>query len=372
MLSIIVVSIICGALFTYLFYLYLFISGIKSKKHEINNTKQTVSVVIAARNEEKTLPKLLTALVNQSYPETLYEVIVANDGSTDKTMEIVEEFSAKWPFIKFVNVRGRDGVVSPKKNALTQAIALAKNEIILSTDADCFVGKYWIEAIVKEYDNDKIAMVCGFSKTRPGKWESASLVKKFEHFDFIAIFSAAAGAMGSGKYFSCSGQNISYRKNDFNDVGGFSKIWHLISGDDVNLMQLFRKDGKEIKFCQNYHSFVSTRAVDSWQELLNQRSRWASNMKWQIKLNPEFFSYLISAFLLTVATFGLFFIEWWLPLIIIGLRVVFEYYFLKQSFQAFKIEKRMLKFYPIWFIIQPFYMISISVLGALNIFSWKK
>ena len=372
MLSQIFISLICVSLIAYLFYLRLFYLGFSSKKKIINNKKQTVSVVIAARNEEQTLPRLLTVLVNQSYSAELYEVIVANDGSTDRTAEIVEKFAAKWPHIKLVNVEGREGVISPKKNALTQAIALAKNEIILSTDADCLVGKYWIEAMVKEYDDAETAMVCGFSKTLPGKWDLVSLVKKFEHFDFIAIFSAAAGAMGSGKYFSCSGQNISYRKNDFNEVGGFSKIWHLISGDDVNLMQLFRKSGKKIKFSLNYHSFATTRSVDSWSELFNQRSRWASNMKWQLRLNPEFFIYLISAFLLTVFTIGLVFIEWWLPIPIFAIRILFEYSFLKKSFGVFNIDKKILRFYPTWFIIQPFYMIAVSALGGLNIFSWKK
>ncbi|MFO7896410.1 MAG: glycosyltransferase [Candidatus Cloacimonadales bacterium] len=372
MLTAILSFLILAALGLYLYYLYLFSRGLQTQSALLKKVKPKVSVVIAARNEEKTLPRLLTALINQSYPADFYEVIVANDQSTDKTAAIVQEFSEKWPAIKLCNVQNRQQVVSPKKNALQQAIELAENEIILSTDADCLVGKYWIEAMASEYSDPAVKMVCGFSKTKPGAWATSSWVKKFEHFDFIAIFSAAAGALGSGKYFSCSGQNISYRKADFLEVGGFRKIWHLISGDDVNLLQLFRQADKQVSFCLNYHSFATTKPVESWRELFNQRSRWASNMKWQLQLNPEFFLYLSSAYLLTVFVYLLFAVNWWLPLAIILLRMGLELKFLKLAFGRFKIEPKILKFYPLWFLIQPFYMLAISLLGALNIFSWKK
>ena len=360
------------ALLVYLWYLRLFSQGLKSEHKVFKNIKPTVSVVIAARNEEQILPRLLTILANQSYPQDKYEVIVANDDSTDETAKIVQEFAQKWSNIRLLNVKNRLQVASPKKNALSQAIEMAENEIILSTDADCFVGKYWIESMAREYTDADVKMVCGFSQTRQGKWKASPLVRKFEHFDFIAMFSAAAGAMGSKKYFSCSGQNISYRKQDFLDVGGFSKIWHLISGDDVNLMQLFRQQKKKIIFCKSHHSFATTQPIGSWKQLFNQRSRWASNMKWQLRLNPEFFVYLSATYLLTVLVYLLFLVNWWLPLFIVAIRMILEIRFLKSSFDLFKLDKKLLKFYPVWFVIQPVYMVLISCLGALNIFSWKK
>ena len=372
MLDIIFVTILFAALNIYIKYLLLFKRGIKPQVKVLKNIKPSVSVVIAARNEEQNLPRLLTALVNQSYPENKYEVIIANDDSEDNTAIIVQEFAQKWDNIKLLHVKNRLEVPSPKKNALSQAIKLASNEIILSTDADCFVSKYWVESMAREFADESVKMVCGFSKTRIENWEKAPLNRKFEHFDFLAMFSAAAGAIGSEKYFSCSGQNISYRKKDFLEVGGFSKIWHLISGDDVNLLQLFRQAKKKIIFNTNPHSFANTQSIKSWKQLFNQRSRWASNMKWQIKLNPEFFVYLMATFILTVGVYFYFPIGWWIPILVILLRMIFEIQFLKRSFELFQIEKRILKFYPIWFFIQPVYMVLISILGAFSLFSWKK
>ena len=112
----------------------------KSAKSQINYNKPSASVVIAARNEEKNIGRLLTALVNQTYSEELFEIIVADDDSTDGTADIVLEFSNKFNFVKLVKIENREQVKSPKKNALAQAIKMAKGEIILSTDADCMVG----------------------------------------------------------------------------------------------------------------------------------------------------------------------------------------------------------------------------------------
>jgi len=322
----------------YLRYLQIFRSGINNRNLDLDTEKRTVSVIIAARNEESNLHHLLTALVNQSYPADLYEIIIADDGSEDRTSEIVQSFMSKWDNIKLVSVKGREEAASPKKNALAQAIKSSTNEIILLTDADCITGKYWIQSMVASYEEDT-SMLVGFSYTRIIDWEKASLVKKYEHMDFIFMFLAAAGAIVSQKYFSCSGQNLSYTRKAFEQVGGFEQISHLISGDDVNLMQLMRKAGLKIKFAFNNHSFVQTKPVESWLQLLNQRTRWASNFKWQYNLNPEFFFYLTIVFLNTFLPIVMIFKVWYLGLGILLFRMHQEHKFVKLGFDVFDLEK---------------------------------
>lgn len=366
-----IISII--ALFSLVFYLYyllLFIKGLKTQQDCFNPRKPHVTVVIAARNEEKNITHLLTALINQIYPADLFEIVVANDGSSDGTAKVVEQFSRKWENVKLINVQDRENVMSPKKNALSQAIENSSGEIIVSTDADCVVGKHWLKAMVSCFDDND--MVVGLSRTKIIDWGKARLLHKFEHFDFLAMLTAAAGAISSGKYFSCSGQNIAYKKEAFYAVGGFEKIKHLVSGDDVNLMQLFRKAGMKVKFAFSAHSFVYTKPVKHWSQLLSQRSRWTSNMKWQTILNPEFYIYLVSTFFVVILPFAVVFKYWWLAAGIVFLRVIFELSFLKNCYEKFGEEKNRLKFYPLWFILQPVYFILVAMLGALNIFSWKK
>ena len=357
-------------LLIYLFYLRLFYIGLKNRNVNFVNFKPFVSVVVAARNEENNIARLLTTLVNQTYPTDQFQIIIANDNSADGTAAIVEQFSQKWDKIKLLNVTGREKAISPKKNALAQAIEMAEGEIILSTDADCLVGKYWIESMIACFDGNE--MVIGFSRTRLADWSKAGFIKKFEHFDFLAMLFAAAGAISSGKYFSCSGQNIAYKKEAFYKVGGFEKIKHLLSGDDVNLMQLFRKSGMKVSFAFTDHSYVYTQPIKNIGKFLSQRSRWTSNMKWQILLNPEFFVYLLSVFFITFLPSVILFNFWQLGAGVLLVRMLLELIFLKYGYEVFGENKKKLMFYPVWFIMQPFYIIAVAVLGGLNIFSWKK
>ncbi len=350
--------------------MHLFYKGLKKRDIKFSNDKPFVSVVVAARNEEHNIARLLTALINQTYPQNKYEIIIANDRSIDGTESIVNKFADKWNNINLLNVAGREAVISPKKNALSQAIKLAEGEIILSTDADCLVGKYWIESMVSCFGENE--MVIGFSRTKLVDWSNASFIKKFEHFDFLAMLFAAAGAISSGKYFSCSGQNIAYKKNAFYKVGGFEKIKHLISGDDVNLMQLFRQSGMRVHFAFTDHSYVYTKPIENISKFLSQRSRWTSNMKWQILLNPEFFIYLISVFFITFLPIVIIFNNWMLGIGLLLLRMILELFFLKYGYEVFGENKKKLMFYPIWFIVQPFYIIAVAMMGGLNMFSWKK
>jgi len=365
------ILIVCLAFLIYGYNIFLFYKGLKNSKTVTSNRKHTVSVIIAVRNEEKSILHLLTSLINQSYPSNLYEIIIANDSSTDRTRSIVSEFAEKYKNIILVDVQNRENAVSPKKNALAQAIDKSSNDIILTTDGDCIVSTYWIESMVSNYD-ENADMVVGFSQTRIPQWKSAKLFQKFEYFDFLVMFFAAAGSISSNKTYSCSGQNLSYRKDKFFSVGGFEKIRYIISGDDLNLMQLFRKAGFKIRFSYKGRSFVSTKSVSGWPQLFNQRIRWASNTKWQFMLNQDFFLYLISVFFVIFCPIYYLFVKIEISIILILVRIALELTFINFGFKVFRIDKRRRNFYMLWLLIQPVYLLIVAVMGQLDLFKWKR
>lgn len=358
------------SLVIYLIYIVIFRFGLKKDKNGISFIKRTVSVVIAARNEEKNISNLLTGLINQSYPHELYEIIVVNDRSEDNTARIVEQFSAGFDNIILINVAATPKDFSPKKYALTRGIKAAKGEVLMLTDADCLVNKYWVESMVSMFTDDT-DLVVGFSRTKIADWSKASFCTRYEFFDFLVMFIAAAGAILSGRAFSCSNQNLSYRRSSFFRVGGFEKIKHITSGDDVNLLQLFRKEKMKARFSLIPHSFVYTKPVSGWTQFINQRARWASNSKWQLILNPEFFIYLLSVFMLNVTVLTAIFLHWQSALILFTVKVICEYIFISSTFNLFEKERKRLSFLPVWSLIQPFYILIVTILGLFNIFIWK-
>ena len=355
----------------YLFYLCVFYKGLGKKYTAAMNAHPFVSVIVAARNEENSIPQLLTSLMNQDYPEEKFEIIVADDGSLDATARIVQEFQKKCRNLILHEVKDSDVVVSRKKNALAQAVQRSKGEIILMTDADCVVSYQWISGMVR-YFGRGVGMVAGLSTPFIPDWRSATLFQKYEYLDTIGLFFAAAGALGTGRAFSCSGQNLGFTREAFEQVHGYDTIQHHISGDDVLLMQLMRKEGYRIRFAFGQETQALTRSEVKLSKFLNQRTRWASNEKVQLSLNFGFYLYLTDVFLLNIMLLGgLFFIPYyaagaWL------VKMIGELIFLKKGIARFGLHKRSLMIFPLWAILQPLYILVVGVGGKLHLFSWNK
>ena len=368
---IILILILSVLLLYYLIYLGIFFRGMGRKYTAAMNAKPFVSVVVAARNEESTIPQLLTSLINQDYPEDKYEIIIADDGSDDNTARIVKDFQKKSDNLILLPVTVSDEVISRKKKALAQAVQKSRGEIILTTDADCVLTYQWISGMVR-YFGRGVGMVAGLSTPFIPKWKDATLFQKYEYIDTIGLFFAAAGALGVDKAFSCSGQNLGFTREAFNKVQGYETIKRHISGDDVLLMQLIQNAGFEIRFAFGKETHALTKSETRLGKFLNQRTRWASNERSQISLNIDFYIYLADVFLLNVLIIvGFFFIPLyaasaWL------LKAIGEYVILQKGIKRFDLNKKSLSVFPLWAILQPLYITIVGIGGKLHLFSWNK
>ena len=140
-----------------LFYLIFILFFIASSNYKIEFLKKAlfsfklnkISVVIPAKDEEENIEKILDSVLNQNYSKEMYEVIVVNDRSTDRTKEIAERYLFKYKNLKIINVEMPGEILKGKQNALDIGIKNSTGEIVLLTDADCIVGKNWIKSTMK-------------------------------------------------------------------------------------------------------------------------------------------------------------------------------------------------------------------------------
>ena len=201
------------------------------------DTLPKVSVVVAARNEEVHISNLINDLIVQEYPLDKLEVIIVNDRSTDKTLDILNEANDNYAFIKVISIEESSKEMAPKKNALTKGIESAIGEIIVLTDADCRVGKLWVSSMTYSVMNQN-SITIGFSEVST---EENSLFDRYQRIDFLSIIIANAGFSGWDYFWSGTGQNLAFYKNDFDEIGGFEKVKDRISGDDMYLVQSISK-----------------------------------------------------------------------------------------------------------------------------------
>ena len=147
-------------------YQLYYMRGLAKIKPPDENSLQHegVSVLIAARNEEKNLRNLLPHLFNQEYP--LYEIIIVINNTSDGTHDFLIGQQKIFSRMRIVIIDHIPDHINSKKYALTLGIRAASYDKILLTDADCLpASKLWIKKMMAGYGNDT-DFVLGFSPYR--------------------------------------------------------------------------------------------------------------------------------------------------------------------------------------------------------------
>ena len=283
--------------------LWLIIGNIFSDKKNTVSEFPPVSVIVAIRNGENSLPYLIADLSAQKYPGKL-EFILIDDESEDATSKIIQEISNKDKRFIFETSAGGDASLQLKKRALDAGICTAQNEWLLFTDVDCRVSSGWV-AGMSGYFCSKNDYVIGHSNVQSGN----TLLNLFQSLDYFLLLVAARGAANLGSAWACSGQNQAYRKSLYQKVGGFSRIKNQIQGDDSLFMNLCRKRGKAVVvFADALQSHVTARQEKTWISLINQRLRWSGDANIIWKFNVGFYMLIVGFFLLNLTFVSLFFI----------------------------------------------------------------
>jgi len=225
-----------------------------------------VSVIVACRNEQENLPRLLNSLQKQDYQNELFEVIIVNDNSTDRTYEMAFNYNGDCNII-IINNDGKG-----KKQALRTGINASRGELIITTDADCLLGESWIRTIAAFYELNRPDMIIG-----PVKLESGpGFLKRFQELEFISLQGVTAGTSLSGQSIMCNGANLAFTRKSYSDN---SNNLHdeIASGDDIFLLHsLKKKKGSKILWLESTDALVTTASSPSASLFFKQRKRWIS------------------------------------------------------------------------------------------------
>ena len=278
MISIWNIILTVGGLF-YLLLLSMIIFGLirlrlrRDSTHIIGDELPSVSIIIAARNEEKNLPETLSGLLRQDYPVDRLEIIVVDDRSTDDTGKIISDFATLHRHVRLIHQDTVTPGVSPKKQALEKGIDAANGEIIISTDADCSHDPNWVSEMIAHMTSDT-GMVVG--QARFMLPDSPPLWQKLQALDFQSLGYASAGLVSAGMPFTCSGASLAYSSQLFREIGGWDGFEKLISGDDELLLAKVSQSRWRIVAAKAPATIVGTIPVSTLSELWNQRIRWGS------------------------------------------------------------------------------------------------
>ncbi len=322
-----------------------------------------VSIIIPTRNEENNITLLLNDISAQTYQHL--EVIVVDDHSQDSTIKIVEQEMNHDTHITLLKSTG-----AGKKQALTTAMKSAKGSIIITTDADCRVNRNWVASLLPYFSHQETKMVFGGVKIL-----GHSFFDDVQALEFASLIGSGGSTSELGFPVMCNGANLAFRKNVFDEVGGYSGNMNIPSGDDEFLLRKIKsKYSKGIVFAGRSEAIVTTSPSRDLNEFIQQRMRWAGKWKHNQSLTSVLLAFFI--FLFQVSTIALPVLMVLGPMdlqtgaFLLIAKVLVEYIFLQQitSFLFLRWS------WPAFILLQvlyPFYVVAIGLLSNFLSFSWK-
>ena len=213
--------------FLYLFELAWIWGGLAKFNSNFNPDYDTsVSLIIAARDEEKNLKENLKLWLGQNHNS--FEVIVVNDCSYDDTGYLLTEYQRKYQHLQSIELCESKVFKGGKKHALFLGIKGAQFERIIFTDADCKpASKDWLALMNAQFTNQK-KIVLGMGDYEKKKGFLNYLIR----MDTLQIAIQYLGMAARGFPYMGVGRNLAYKKDLFFENRGFKKHIDLKWGDD--------------------------------------------------------------------------------------------------------------------------------------------
>ena len=236
-----------------------------------------VTIIIVARNEEKSIGRCLKGIIAQSYSPDLMDIIVVDDHSTDATLH--EIYTIGHPKVRVFSLKDFPEYIHGKafkKSGITLAVDKARFESIIVTDADCVHSPDWLRTMMYNFQQQNAAF-----QTAPVLIdEGNSLLIRMQEMEQLMLMLITGAGMQSRIHDLANGANMSFRKSAFLEVKGFEGNYEYPSGDDMFLIEKMRiAFPDQISFVKSIQATAFTEGKQTWTALFKQRLRWAGKNK---------------------------------------------------------------------------------------------
>ncbi len=331
--------------------------------------RTSVSIIVAARDEELNITRTIEDLIAQNYPKHLTEIIFIDDHSTDRTAEIVLAYASLG--VKLIRLNEDRALNSYKKKAIQTAIGTCSGDLIITTDADCRMGPHWLSTIVNYFEKHNYKMI----SSPVAYFEEKSFFERLQSLEFLYLIGLGASTIGNKQPSTCNGANLAYEKKTFYEVGGFQGIDDLASGDDELLLhKIAAKYPDQIGFLKNRDAIVYTHAKENLQSFLQQRKRWASKStryKNKAIIVLGVFVWVFNVSILANFIAGLFLPGFLLVTFYqLLVKMILESLFL-WDVTGFAKRRSLLILTPVLTVLHILYMVYIGIAGNSGKYNWK-
>lgn len=355
-------------LFYMLLLLVYFIGWVMIKPFTPNDEREHLNftIIIPARNEEHAITACLESIAKQQYPHACWEVIVVNDYSTDGTAQVVERFIQQHPQLNIQQLHMHEHPQQHrlKKAAITFAIQKASYHHIILTDADCSRGHNWLATI-----NSFLLKTGSKMVYAPVAFKATNLFEKIQSLEFAGLVAIGAAAIRLRNPNMCSAANLIFEKKVFNEVGGYTGVDGVASGDDEFLLhRVFKAYPDKVQFLKHIDALVETTANASIKQLADQRRRWVSkSTKYE---NRYITAIMVGAYLFNAGVLFFLIANWRFGILLLLGKILAEGLLLFAVMSFYK-RRVYLVFLPLAELFHIVYVLIIGIWGNLGTYQWK-
>lgn len=251
-----------------LFYITLALIGHRRQQRRVwrdvpDAELPLVTVVLPVFNEEPVVARTLDSLRASDYPNL--EVVAVNDGSTDNTLQILEEYALTWPSLRVVTQPN-----GGKSMASNHGIMLAKGEIVVTLDGDTLFEPQTIRMLARHfYDpsgNRPVGAVAGHVKVGNRK----NILTAWQSLEYLGGICVNRMAESVANAISVApGACTAWRTEALRQAGGYS---HDTLAEDMDLTLSMHRLGYSVR--QENQAIAWTEAPMTVRSLAKQRLRW--------------------------------------------------------------------------------------------------
>ncbi len=259
-LTIISLAISYLTIYAVVYFTYIYFYKSKDKEHTLFHPN--ISMIIPAYNEENNIKKCINSLINQEYNGRI-EIIVIDDGSTDKTRRILKNYESK-RLIKLI-LKNKPGKPTGKISSINLGVKIAKNSIVGVLDADSYLNSKAIKNMIGEFENSEVGAVVPIVKVHKPK----KFLERMQVIEYTLSMCVRKLASNTGSLFLTHGVGTLFRKKALREVNYFED--NTLT-EDLNIGLKLIKKGYRIRSLFNAIGY--TVVPDQTSGVIKQRLRW--------------------------------------------------------------------------------------------------
>lgn len=271
------------------------------------------TVLICARDEEKTLPDLLETIEQQDYPKDKLKIVLVDHLSTDTTGALMEQYAARSSFsTRVLHLTEEDKELKGKVHAMSDGLEIVDTEYVLITDGDCVVPPTWVSSMMRHFtDNmDAIGGLVTVEKEH-GLERPVEHMQRVDHWYYLGMMAGLMDSCGPGDGRFCIfdklpkfiaritgrfnpafliGNNLGIRMSTYRNTGGYRAVGSTVIEDYALMNHFIHNSRGAMAMVLEPQARVKTAPIRKLKILWRQKRRWAAGLRIFNAMNSIIFS----------------------------------------------------------------------------------